>query len=624
MSVDQGLAMMNAVVRLVLIAMVSVHLPTFAKDACTENKEKTRKMLEELATEVSCANDANSALCASEMGLGDTAPAVGGAMWASMSEAPNIPGPNMATSDPARAGRDQMFRDYVKSMGPGSAKNVSYEQLARVAEGKNVVVLGGYSGAGYQNPEELKKYIRRIVSMSGPDTLFVIGGTGDGIGEAYKWIPEIAKELEMKNIETAGIVSRNAAKYGIAKQDYVVFVDTPVDGDKAWEVMDGDRSLMVKFAEDTHGQMAYFGGGPVSKRELEEAILHQVPATLIQDEALGPRMDKASKAVLAEHPGMSTTSSEFQDFLNRKLRSLNATSSLTNVGSIGGRFQTGTTAEEFGRAISRQSEHLFESGRLGETSARALLRSIVLKRGARLAAAAALTGAAALAAGIYEAVGYLSEATPLGCAGTYDFLVDMEPETCKPIKALTPKVVEFLQRDFTEQLKEFEDRKGLCEFISDVYANSKKPKIKTAECTSDGFNVPNGIRVKAENGKISEISGLMQNTRFYSTVEKVSYGQDGSPSEVCFSGAFGGKCGDRFQIKGDLESVDFGIQNSSGGLESQYLATARQYASYNSNLVEILSCCRPSSGGPTKERCAEYGISLGADSSKSATDRGIH
>ena len=171
-------------------------------------------------------------------------------------------------------------------------KSMSYAKLLSKIEGKKVIVLGGYSGLGYENPEAVKDYIKSIIQAQGNDVVYVIGGTSDGIGEAYNWIPEIAKELNLKGVKTAGIVSKNALKYGLAKQDFTVLVDTPPDN---WEVKKDGRSLMVKVAEDTNGKMIYFKGGAVSSAEIGEAIAHNVPVEVISDPKIAPNSQKVAK-----------------------------------------------------------------------------------------------------------------------------------------------------------------------------------------------------------------------------------------------------------------------------------------------------------------------------------------
>ncbi len=202
--------------------------------------------------------------------------------------------------DERRVARDAMFTAYLGKLQGTGTRVVTYDELVYNASGYKVRVLGGYSGLGYENPEVVKAYLRAQIAADGNNTMYVIGGTSDGIGAAYEWIPQIARELGFTNVKTAGIVSRNAAEWGIAKQDLVVFVDTSVD---SWEVIEGGRSLMVKIAEDTHGEMIYYKGGAVSASEIGEALSRGVRVTIVTDPRIAPNAAKVAKK-LVKDPSM--------------------------------------------------------------------------------------------------------------------------------------------------------------------------------------------------------------------------------------------------------------------------------------------------------------------------------
>lgn len=189
--------------------------------------------------------------------------------------------------------RDQMYDEYVKSLqGSGIGIHATYDSFKQAIGDRRVVVLGGFSGLGYQDPEVVKSHIRDLMTKNGDGVVYVIGGTSDGIGQAYDWIPQMAKDMGLKDVKTAGITSREAARWGVAKQDYVLFVDTPPG---VWEVKQGDRSLMVKVAEDAKGEMVYFKGGKVSKVEIEEGLSHGVPVTVVADPKVQANTKKVAK-----------------------------------------------------------------------------------------------------------------------------------------------------------------------------------------------------------------------------------------------------------------------------------------------------------------------------------------
>ena len=87
-------------------------------------------------------------------------------------------------------------------------------------------------------------------------------------------------EFGFRDVEMAGIVSRNAPTSALADQGYVVYVDT-APGD--WAVRVEGRSLMVDIAARTGGVMVYFGGGATAREELLEAAERGVAAVLVED-----------------------------------------------------------------------------------------------------------------------------------------------------------------------------------------------------------------------------------------------------------------------------------------------------------------------------------------------------
>jgi hypothetical protein len=201
-----------------------------------------------------------------------------------------------AQVDAKRAARDTSFLAFVEKLKATPTQIVDYSDLLAAAKGRKLVVLGGYSGLGYENPPALREHIKNLMKAKGSGTMYVIGATADGIGAAYKWIPELAAELKLTDIKTAGIVSRNAWEYGIEPQDYVVFVDTAVDD---WNVKVDGRSLMVNIASDTKGQLVYFRGGAVSRAELEEALARNINVVIVNDEATMPNKKNVEKKTAA-------------------------------------------------------------------------------------------------------------------------------------------------------------------------------------------------------------------------------------------------------------------------------------------------------------------------------------
>lgn len=161
----------------------------------------------------------------------------------------------LGQEDRARRERDATYEAYVRELESSPTTVVSYEGLLEAVRGYQVTVLGGYSGLDYELPGVLREQIAKMMRRKGDKSVYVLGGTEHGIGKAYRWIPELALKFGLSQIKTAGIVSRNAAAYGVPEHDYIVFVDTPVDN---WEVLANGRSLMVDIAKQTAGKWLTF------------------------------------------------------------------------------------------------------------------------------------------------------------------------------------------------------------------------------------------------------------------------------------------------------------------------------------------------------------------------------
>lgn len=194
-----------------------------------------------------------------------------------------------------RVHRDGLYDMYLRKLSTTSTRVVSYGELKHIVakEGFHVVVVGGYSGLGYQDPETLTKLLRTMVDRIGDNTLYVLGATSDGIGIGYTVIPARAKENGFHNVRMAGIVSRNAAEWGIAPQDYVVFVDTDP---YTWDVIEDGKSLYIGIAAETgHGKVIYFRGGETSGHEIQEACEKGVETYLVITKGTEPNSENVRK-----------------------------------------------------------------------------------------------------------------------------------------------------------------------------------------------------------------------------------------------------------------------------------------------------------------------------------------
>jgi hypothetical protein len=193
-----------------------------------------------------------------------------------------------------RTERDAKYEEYLRNHSGSEPRIVSYDALLREAADRRVRVLGGYSGLGYQDPAAVRRHVEGIVRKTSDHALYVIGGTKDGIGEAYDWIRDSARESALSDVKTAGIVSREAALYpeGIARQDYLVFVDADVG---VWEVKEDGHSLMVDIAKRTGGEMIFFKGGAIAGVEIEEALSRGVKVTVYASPEIEPNRERLEK-----------------------------------------------------------------------------------------------------------------------------------------------------------------------------------------------------------------------------------------------------------------------------------------------------------------------------------------
>jgi hypothetical protein len=134
------------------------------------------------------------------------------------------------------------------------------------------------------------------MAREGDGTVFVGIGSYEGIGLAYDWIPEIAKELKFSKIKTAAIVSRNAANKTIATMDWIHFVDNDV---KNWRPMHGQDDLQVQYLKETNGKLVCFRGGEITGKVAQLALEAGLNVEILTGNSLAPNEDrlKAARAI---------------------------------------------------------------------------------------------------------------------------------------------------------------------------------------------------------------------------------------------------------------------------------------------------------------------------------------
>ena len=134
------------------------------------------------------------------------------------------------------------------------------------AQKKDVVTFCGYSGSGYEDPDEMLKVAERILSKFDPEkTIVNIGATTSGIGKVY----ELAKQ---RGFATTGVVSVLAKQYpdDISKHADVVFFVK----DDSWGgfVGDSDKLSPTSQAMVACSDVIFaIGGGDVARDEMTAA-----------------------------------------------------------------------------------------------------------------------------------------------------------------------------------------------------------------------------------------------------------------------------------------------------------------------------------------------------------------
>lgn len=145
--------------------------------------------------------------------------------------------------------------------------------------GKKVLTFIGYSGAGYESPERMKREASRILDGHDPArTIVNIGATAEGIGAVYA----IAKQ---KGFATMGIVSSLARDQQVAFSPCVDQVFVVKDG--SWggklpgsEALSPTSSAMV----DISTEVVAIGGGDVGRDELLAALAAGKPVRFVAAE----------------------------------------------------------------------------------------------------------------------------------------------------------------------------------------------------------------------------------------------------------------------------------------------------------------------------------------------------
>jgi hypothetical protein len=136
--------------------------------------------------------------------------------------------------------------------------------LAVRSLGKRIVTFLGFSGGGYEDPDEINRIMLERLGRFDPGSVVIsAGATPDGIGAVYR----IAKRL---GFDTLGIVSSVAEEEGA---DFSRDVDTVhMVKDRSWgglhEGVLSPTSIVMVQASD---ELIAIGGGEIARDEVEAA-----------------------------------------------------------------------------------------------------------------------------------------------------------------------------------------------------------------------------------------------------------------------------------------------------------------------------------------------------------------
>ncbi|MCA9013890.1 MAG: hypothetical protein R3F41_00375 [Gammaproteobacteria bacterium] len=142
--------------------------------------------------------------------------------------------------------------------------------------GMQVLTLAGYSGAGYQYPEQMLEVVSRALEDRDPaQWLICSGATSCGIGAAY----EVAKQA---GFTTLGIVSSKALEERVEVSPYLDYVFFVEDSKWGGRLDDGTLSPTSREFVETGDEFLVIGGNGIARDEILAAHLAGKPVTYIQ------------------------------------------------------------------------------------------------------------------------------------------------------------------------------------------------------------------------------------------------------------------------------------------------------------------------------------------------------
>ncbi len=154
------------------------------------------------------------------------------------------------------------------------------KQIDAIVANRHPLVFCGFSASGNKDPDKQDKWLEKVLTAAidkyGAHNLIVCSGATSPPG-----ITAVYPIAQRYGVEVMGIVSDKAkgADYlsPHCPEKNIVYVAAPENDPDSWEVLDKKGcSYMVGVATKHGGDMCFYGGGPVSFRELTESMKDKV------------------------------------------------------------------------------------------------------------------------------------------------------------------------------------------------------------------------------------------------------------------------------------------------------------------------------------------------------------
>lgn len=144
------------------------------------------------------------------------------------------------------------------------------------------------------------------------------------------------------------------------------------------------------------------------------------------------------------------------------------------------------------------------------------------------------------AANAVELMGY-SPSTACATLGYHDWIKDPQ---CKPLLALSPKVISFLGEDWPRQKQALTNGEHMCRVVETIYDDLQTNRYSNISCSQDRSVDISGIDGKSlklnksNEGVIDSVEfssrGRHRGRSLSSIIKSIDFGDDGTPQKICF------------------------------------------------------------------------------------------